>query len=228
MTYTPIKQWAADDRPREKMLLKGRESLSDAELIAILLATGTREQSAVDLAKSMMRAAGNDLNNLARMTVKDLQKTKGIGPAKAITIAAALELGGRKRSSFTEKKRISSSRGAYDILGPMLEDKSYEEFHVMMLNRANMVLGVVQISEGGMTGTVVDPKKVFKQALDSQAVSIILCHNHPSGSLKPSKQDIDITHKLVAAGKLLELHVTDHLIITGHGYYSFADEGMLL
>jgi DNA repair protein RadC len=227
MIYTPINQWAEDDRPREKMLLKGKNSLSDAELIAILLATGTKDLSAVDLAKRIMTDAQNDLNILARMSITDLQKIKGIGPAKAITIAAALELGGRKKSGEIKQKAISSSRDAYDYFGPKLEDKSFEEFHVLYLNRANKVISEVQISEGGVAGTYVDPKKIYKLALEHGASSIILCHNHPSGGLVPSQQDINITQKIVAAGKLLEIMILDHIIVSIAGYYSFADEGML-
>jgi DNA repair protein RadC len=227
MVHTPITQWAEDDRPREKMLLKGKNALSDAELIAILLATGTKEYSAVDLAKQIMTVAQNDLNLLARMTIADLRKIKGIGPAKAITIAAAMELGGRKKAGEIKQKSISSSRDAYEYFGPKLEDKAFEEFHVLLLNRANKVITEVQISEGGVAGTYVDPKKIFKLALEHGACSIILCHNHPSGGLVPSQQDINITQKIVSAGKLLEIMVLDHLIISIAGFYSFADEGML-
>jgi DNA repair protein RadC len=223
----PIKAWAEDDRPREKLMLKGREALSDAELIAILLATGTREQSALDLARSIMQNAENDLTMLARMTVRDLQKMKGIGPAKAITLAAALELGSRKKGGELKQKIISVSRDAYAYFGPKLEDKAYEEFHILLLNRNNRVMSSEQVSHGGISGTVVDPKRVFKTAVEQGASGIILCHNHPSGNLNPSQQDLDITRKLVAAGKLLEINVLDHIIVSIQGYYSFADEGKM-
>lgn len=223
----PIKAWAEDDRPREKLVLKGKEALSDAELIAILLATGTREYSALDLARNIMQQSENDLAYLARMTVHDLQKMKGIGPAKAVTLAAALELGSRKRSGELKQKIITGSRDAYAYFGPRLEDKSYEEFHILLLNRNNRVMSSEQVSHGGISGTVVDPKRVFKTAVEQGASGIILCHNHPSGNLNPSQQDLDITRKLVAAGKLLEINVLDHIIVSIQGYYSFADEGKM-
>ena len=227
MTNKPITQWALDDRPREKLTSKGAEALSDAELIGILLATGTKTKSAVDLGREIMQTADNDLNKLARMSVKDLCKINGIGPAKAITIAAAVELGGRKKTVQIQAKAITASLDVYNFIGPRLEDKQYEEFWAILLTRSNKVIKAVQISEGGISGTVVDPKKIFRFALEESASGVILCHNHPSGNLKASQQDLDITNKLVKAGEALEIKVLDHLIVSNEGYLSFKDEGLM-
>lgn len=225
--YT-IKQWAEDDRPREKMLLKGAASLSNAELIAILIGSGSTELSAVELSKQILTDAGDNLAELARLTLKDLLKYKGIGEAKAITIMAALELSKRRHSSFLlEKPVISSSDAAFRILQAELGDLQYENFCVILLNRANKLIRTLKISDGGLTGTVVDPRKVFKLALDHNATSIILGHNHPSGQLKPSDLDIKLTNQLRDAGKMLEVTILDHLIIGDGKYFSFADEGMM-
>nr|WP_221307412.1 DNA repair protein RadC [Rhabdobacter roseus] len=218
--------WAEEDRPREKLLLKGKAALTDAELIAILIGSGTVELSAVDVAKMILGSAGNNLNELARHGVKELTKIKGIGEAKAITIVAALELGRRrKESTMLRRRRIGSSLDAYEEMKPYLLDKPHEEFWILLLNRANEVLRPVQISTGGVAGTVADPKMIFKHALEQLASSIILFHNHPSGNLSPSQADRDLTRKLKEAGRMLDLPVLDHLIFTDSGYYSFADEG---
>lgn len=226
--FLNIKSWAAEDRPREKLLLKGTAALSDAELIAILLGTGTSDMSAVDVAKSMLQQAGNNLDDLARFTVKDLMKIKGIGEAKAITIVSALELGRRRKEIGTqEKPKITASKDAYDLLKGDLMDLPYEEFWLLLLNRANRVIKKHKISLGGVHGTVADPKIIFKTALEELASGMIVAHNHPSGNLTPSQQDIDLTRKLKEAGKLLEIQLLDHLIVAGKQYYSFADEGLL-
>lgn len=223
-----IKSWSPEDRPREKLILKGKAVLSDAELIAILLGSGTTTLSAVDLAKIVLQAANNNLHELARLTVKDLIKIKGIGEAKAITIVAALELGRRRKDQeVDEKPKISSSKDAYQIIKADLLDIPHEEFWVLILNRANRVIKKHQISQGGVAGTVADPKIIYKSALDSLASGIILAHNHPSGNLTPSQADIDLTKKLRDAGKMLEIQVLDHIIVAGQKYFSFADEGML-
>ncbi|WKZ60299.1 MAG: DNA repair protein RadC [Cyclobacteriaceae bacterium] len=227
-SFLNIKSWAAEDRPREKLLLKGTAALSDAELIAILLGTGTASMSAVDVAKSMLQQAGNNLDDLARFTVKDLMKIKGIGEAKAIAIVSALELGRRRKDSgVTDRPKIAVSKDAYDLLRGDLMDIPHEEFWVLLLNRANRVIKKHKISLGGVHGTVADPKIIFKTSLEELASGIIVAHNHPSGNLTPSQQDIDLTRKLKEAGKLLEIQLLDHLIVAGKQYYSFADEGLL-
>ncbi len=226
--FLNIKSWAAEDRPREKLLLKGKATLSDAELIAILLGTGTASLSAVDLAKNILQAVNNDLNELARLTVKDLVKIKGIGEAKAITIISALELG-RRRKDFQveEKPKISGSADVFEILKADLLDIPHEAFWIVLLNRANRVIKKHQISQGGVAGTVADPKLIFKVAVEELASGIILAHNHPSGNLTASQADIDLTKKLKESGKLLDIQVLDHIIIAGKKYFSFADEGLL-
>lgn len=226
--YIPITEWALDDRPREKLLAKGKEALSDAELIAILLATGTRSMSAVDLAKIILQKANNDLNDLAKLTLKDLQKIKGIGEAKAITIASALELGRRRKETEPKKQVIiTNSATTYQLMKPHLWDLQVEEFWIIMLSRSNNVIKKQKISQGGVAGTVADPKIIYKYALEETASGLILIHNHPSGNLKPSQEDIYITQKLKDGGKLLDIQVLDHLIITDNGYYSFADNGQI-
>lgn len=223
-----ILSWAEEDRPREKLLLKGKSALSDAELIGILIGSGTVSVSAVDLAKLILGAVDNNLNELAKLSVKDLQKFKGIGEAKAISIMSALELGRRRREGEVAKKqKITCSRDVYDIMTPNLLDLPHEEFWILLLNRANMVTKKVQISAGGVAGTVADPKIIFKLAVENLASGIILVHNHPSGNLLPSQADKDITRKVKEAGKLLEIPVLDHLIFAEHTYFSFADEGLL-
>jgi DNA repair protein RadC len=223
-----IKSWSPEDRPREKLLSKGTPVLSDAELVAILLGTGTATVSAVELAKRVLQTVDNNLHELARLSVKDLMRVKGIGEAKAISIIAALELGRRRKDADSEEKpRISGSIDAFHILKPHLQDLHHEEFWVLLLNRANRVIKKHQISQGGVAGTVADPKIIFKLALSELASGIILAHNHPSGNLTASQADIDLTKKLKEAGKLLEVQVLDHLIVAGQKYFSFADEGIL-
>jgi DNA repair protein RadC len=224
----PITQWAEEDRPREKMLLKGKEALSDAELLAILIGSGSREYSAVELCKIVLQKVNNNLNDLARCSIDDLTKTKGIGQAKAITIAAALELGRRRKAEQPEEKPIiKTAADAANIIQPLLADELLEKFYLLYLNRASKLIKYECISTGGVAGTVVDAKIIFKKALDAGASSIILCHNHPSGNLTPSQQDIDITKKIVQSGKLLDIIVIDHLIVANTGWYSFANEGTL-
>ena len=228
ISKTSIKGWAEDDKPREKLLNKGPSALSNAELIAILIGSGNIEESAVALSKRIMNEVNDNFAELARLTISDLQKYKGIGEAKAITIAAALELGRRRGTSLlNEKPQVKDSKTAYILFQKELGDLNYENFCVLLLNRANKVLKTVRISDGGITGTVVDQRKVFKIALDNNATSIILGHNHPSGQLTPSTADIDLTKKMKAAGETLDLPVLDHIIVGDGNYYSFADEGIM-
>lgn len=225
-----IKSWAEEDRPREKLAQKGKQALSESELLAILIRTGTREQDAVQVAKELMSKVKNDLNFLSKFSVKDLLslKVKGLSETKAITIVAALELGRRRLASEArELPKISNSSEAFDVLYPLLADKPHEEFWIMLLNRANKVMETLPISSGGLTGTVADVRMIFEHAIKSRATSIMLCHNHPSGNLSPSQLDIDLTKKLVKAGETLDVKVLDHLIIGDGKYYSFADEGMI-
>jgi DNA repair protein RadC len=223
-----IKYWSDDDKPREKMLLKGRTALSNAELIAILLGSGTISLSAVDLARNILASVDNDLNALAKLSIKDLQKFKGIGEAKAITIVSALELGRRRKASeLAVRSRITSSADVYSIMLPVFQDLPHEEFWILMLNNNNDVIRKEVISSGGVTATIVDPKIVFKSALQHLASAIIITHNHPSGKLKPSQADISLTQKLRDGGKLLDIGVLDHVIISDRGYLSFADEGIM-
>ena len=223
-----IKSWAEEDRPREKLMQKGRAALTDAELIAILLGSGTTRLTAVDVGKLMLQAVEGDLNELARLSMKQLCRHPGIGPAKAITVMAALELGRRrKEASPSQRLTITCSRDIHNLVRPQLQDLPHEEFWVVLLNRANVVMRQEKISSGGVAGTVADPKLIFKQALENLASSIILVHNHPSGNRQPSAADIALTKKLKEAGNFLDLPVLDHLIYTDLGYYSFADEGLL-
>ena len=227
-TGKSIKHWAEEDRPREKLILKGKASLSNAEILAILIGSGNREESAVELAQRILTSNQNNLNILSSLSLNDLKKFKGIGEAKGINIIAALELGRRRRSSEAlEQKTITSSKNAFELLYEDLADTSFEEFWIILLKRNNQIMSKKRISEGGIAGTVADPKKIFKIALDAQASSIILCHNHPSGNLKPSEQDKQLTRKIVQAGKTLEIAVLDHLIFGNDSYFSFADENML-
>lgn len=223
-----ITEWSPEDRPREKLLLKGTSALTEAELIAILIGSGTAKTSAVELAKKILLQVNNNLNDLARFTVKDLMKVKGIGEAKAITIVAAIELGRRRKEQDPEEKpKINSSKDAFDLLKGHLMDLTHEEFWVLYLNRSNRVLNKKRISEGGVAGTVADPKIIFKLALEELASGVIVAHNHPSGNLTASQSDLDLTQKLKEAGKFLEIQLLDHLIIANQKYYSFADEGLL-
>ncbi len=223
-----IKSWAIDDRPREKLLQKGKSALSDAELISILLGSGTKTQSAVEVAKSVLKSVDNNLHDIAKLSVSELTKIKGIGEAKAIAIVAAMELG-RRRKDHTDvvKPKITSSKEAFDLIKGDLMDLSHEEFWVLMMNRANKLLTKKRVSEGGVSGTVADPKIIFKLALDNLASGIIVAHNHPSGNLTASQSDIALTKKLKEAGSTLEIQLLDHLIIGGQKYFSFADEGIL-
>jgi len=223
-----IKSWSPEDRPREKLLLKGTSALSDAELIAILIGSGTAKLSAVDVAKKVLAHVENNLDSLAKLSVKELMKAKGIGEAKAITIVAALELGRRRKDQSPEEKpKIESSKNAFDLIQGELIDLPHEEFWVILLNRANRLIKKKRISEGGVSGTVADPKIIFKFAVEELASGIIVAHNHPSGNLKPSDSDIILTKKLKEAGKVLEISLLDHLIIAHSGYFSFTDEGLI-
>jgi len=223
-----IKDWSTDDQPREKLLLKGTTALSDAELIAILIGSGTANLSAVDVSKKVLQHVDNNLHQLARLTVKDLIKIKGIGEARAITIIAALELGRRRKDvDNNEKPKIGSSKDAFGMISGDLMDLPHEEFWVLLLNRANRIIKKKRISEGGVSGTIADPKIIFKMALEELASGIIVAHNHPSGNMIASQSDIDLTKKLQEAGKFLEIQLLDHLIICGQKYFSFADEGIL-
>ncbi len=231
MSYdNPLKilSWAEEDRPREKLMLKGRAALSDAELIAILINSGTTDLTAVDVSKIILQSVGNNLNELAKLSVKDLSKFRGIGAARAISIVAALELGRRRRDQDRPvRTRITCSRDAYDEIKQHLMDKPHEEFWILLLNRANEVLRPVQVSAGGISGTMADPKLIFKHAIEHLASSMILVHNHPSGNITPSQPDKDLTRKLRDCGQLLDIPVLDHLIFTDRTYLSFADEGLL-
>jgi len=229
MAKSGIKNWALDDRPREKLALKGAEILSNSELLAILINNGTTDKSAVDLAKDLLSAVENNLQRLAKLSVKEMVnlKIKGLGPAKAITIAAALELGVRRNMAENKKEVILSSKDIAGFLQAQLQYKSHEVFAVVFLNRSNKINHYEIISEGGITGTVADPRIILKKALEHEAVSIVLCHNHPSGNLKPSRQDQELTNKIKEAANYFDIKVLDHIIVSNEGYYSFADEGML-
>ncbi|MEP7145304.1 MAG: DNA repair protein RadC [Ferruginibacter sp.] len=225
---TSIKNWAVDDRPREKLVAKGPSALSDSELLAILINNGHKERSAVAIAKEILQAGKNNLNELGKLSLKEFQKIKGIGEAKAITIAAALELGRRRQAStYLEKPVIRSSGDLAQYLRANLKDYSYEVFAVVFLNKANKVNHFKIISRGGITGTVADPRVILKTALEEDATSIVLCHNHPSGNLKPSRADEELTYKIKEAAKYFDITVMDHIIVSEEGYYSFSDEGIL-
>ena len=225
---TKISELAEEDRPREKLLLKGKSALSDAELIAILIGSGTKTLSAVDLSRLILKNVSYDLSTLAKLSVKDLMKFKGIGEAKAISIVAAMELGRRRKEQEPQAKpKISSSRDVYELMRPELYDEVVEHFYLILMNRSNQVIKKHLISQGGTSGTVVDAKVVFKTALEHLAQSMILVHNHPSGSLTPSEQDKRLTERLVKIGRDMDLPVLDHVIFSDRGYFSFADEGIL-
>jgi len=229
MEGTSIKHWAEDDRPREKMQLKGTGALSNAELLAIIINSGTRQKSAVDVAKELLAAVGNDLHKLGGFNIKEIikLKIKGIGEAKAISIAAALELGIRREASGRKKDIITHSRDIANFLQAKFQYSKKEMFVVVFLNRANKINHYEVISEGGITGTVADPRVILKRALEHDAVNIILCHNHPSGNLKPSRADTELTKKIKEASRYFDITVMDHIIVSEDGYYSFADEGLL-
>jgi DNA repair protein RadC len=223
--YTPINQWAEDDRPREKFLLKGKAALSDSELLAILIGSGSRNESAVQLCQRILASSENNLNILGKMSISQLLQFKGIGEAKAISIAAALELGRRRRAEEAfEFKKITSSRVIYEIMQPIIGELLHEEFWVLYLNNSNKVIYKAQLSKGGMLGTIVDIRMVFKIAFEQNATSIILTHNHPSGKLLASDSDLKLTKKIIAAGKAVEIDVLDHVIITENGYLSIQDD----
>ncbi len=225
--HSTIKFWAEDDRPREKMLLKGKNALSDSEIVAILLGSGTREKSAVELAQEILHAHGNDLQKLGRSGVKDLSLHKGMGEAKSLTLMAALELGRRRRD--TEKKKrhtIKSATDVNDVLAPYFMDLPHEEFYVLYLNRSNVLLHMEQVSKGGVSGTIADGKIIFKTALMHQASAMILAHNHPSGNLKASDSDIRLTKNLRQFGKLIGIEILDHVIFTDNGYLSLSEENI--
>lgn len=223
-----IKAWAEADRPREKFAANGKSSCSDADLLAILIGSGNKEETAVELSKKILKNSHNNLNELGQLELSDLMKFKGIGMAKAVTIAAALELGRRRKGkSLVEKPFVDSSQKAFEIISDNLSDLKHEEFWVILLNNSNQLIEKRNISKGGVAATIADAKLIFKAAIEKLASAIILCHNHPSGQLKASQQDLKLTHKLVAAGKSLDIAVVDHLIIGNNQYLSFSDQGLL-
>ncbi|PKG51147.1 RadC family protein [Olleya sp. 1-3] len=227
-TSFSIKNWSQDDQPREKLLYKGKATLSDAELVAILIGSGNRSESAVSLCKRILASVDNNLSDLGKLSIKQLMEFKGIGEAKAISIIAALELGRRRRGEEAlQKKKIQSSKSVFELMQPVIGELPHEEFWIVYLNNSNKVIYKNQLSKGGITGTLVDTRLVLKTALEVGAVGLILSHNHPSGTLKPSQADKDVTLKLKTAAQSLDIKVLDHLIITENAYFSFADEGML-
>ncbi len=224
----PITNWAEDDKPREKLMLKGKQALSDAELIAILIGSGSRNESAVELSKRILASVEGNLNALGKLSLQQLMTFKGIGEAKAISIIAAMELGRRRRGEeAVELKKITSSKSIFELMQPIIDELSHEEFWIIYLNNSNKVISKSQLSKGGITGTVVDTRLVFKSAIENGAVSVILVHNHPSGTLVASEADKQITRKIKLAGESLDIKVLDHLIVTETNYFSFADEGIL-
>ena len=228
MEKLTIKSWALDDRPREKLLTKGKTVLSDAELIAILIGSGNKQESAVALAKRILQSVDGNINELAKLSVAKLTLFKGIGEAKAIAIITALELGKRRQLELAlEKPKITSSKAVFNVMQPVIGDLEHEEFWVLYLNNSNKVLAKHQISKGGLTATIVDIRLLFKSALEFAAVAIIVCHNHPSGKLEPSTADKNLTQKIKTAGETLDIKLLDHLIVTQKSYFSFADEGIL-
>jgi DNA repair protein RadC len=228
-SFFPITNWSEDDKPREKLMLKGKSVLSDAELIAILIGSGSRNESAVDLSKRILASVDNNLNALGKLSIAQLINFKGIGEAKAISIIAAMELGRRRRrrsEEVVELTKITSSKAVFDVMQPIIGELPHEEFWVLFLNNSNKILFKTQLSKGGMTGTVVDVRIIFKIAFEQNAAAIILTHNHPSGKLQASDADIQITKKIKTAGQHLDISVLDHIIITETGHYSFVDEGI--
>lgn len=223
-----IKDWAPEDRPREKLLSKGIKSLTDAELLAILIGSGQKNESAVEVAKKVLNLTQNNLNELGKLSKKDFETIKGIGEAKAIILISALELGRRRKfSESREKYKINSSKDAFNFMQPFFEDLSYEEFWVIYMNRSNRITDQIKISQGGVSGTVIDVRIILKHAIEKLASNLIICHNHPSGNLQPSESDKQITNKLKEAAKFHDIQVLDHLIISDNSYYSFADEGIM-
>lgn len=228
MTYSSIKNWSEDEKPREKLQKHGRQVLSDAELVGILLGSGTKSLSAIDVARKLLDLAGNNLNALAKLSIKDLCKINGIGPAKAVTISAALELGQRREAlDIGKKTKLTGSRDAYQILKAKMQDLNYEQFWILTVARNNTVINAHQISDGGVSSTMADPKRVFKVALDDYAAGIVLAHNHPSGNLEPSTMDKKLTKRLKEGALVLDIAVLDHIIVTQNGYCSFSDEDLL-
>lgn len=223
-----ITDWAVEDRPREKLIQKGTSSLSNAELLAILISSGTKDKSAVDLGRELLGVVSNNLNSLGKLTIPDLKKIRGIGTARAVTIAAALELGRRRKlADAQEVPQIRSSKDVADIFQPLLSDLLHEEFWILFLNRSNKVITQMKLSQGGISGTVTDVRIVMKKAIECLASGIIVCHNHPSGNLNPSESDSKITQKIKDAGSLMDIQLLDHLIISDKDYFSFADNGVL-
>ena len=223
-----ITDWAVEDRPREKLYQKGTSSLSDAELLAILIGSGTRNKSAVDLGREMLSLVSNNLNSLGKLGISDLTKINGIGQARAITIAAALELGRRRKlAELPENPQIKCSRDVFDLISPLLSDLPHEEFWILFLNRSNKVINRMRLSQGGISGTVTDVRMIMKKAVEYLSSGIIVCHNHPSGNLNPSESDSKITEKIKKAGTILDIQLLDHLIICDKDYYSFADNGLI-
>ncbi|WP_435414711.1 RadC family protein [Polaribacter aestuariivivens] len=228
MEKLTIKSWALDDRPREKLIAKGKTSLSDAELIAILIGSGNREESAVALSKRILKSVNGNINELAKLSVEKLMEFKGIGEAKAITIITALELGKRRQLEVAlEKPKITSSKDVANLMQSIIGDLEHEEFWVLFMNNSNKVIAKTQVSKGGLTATIVDVRLLFKRALELASVAIIVCHNHPSGKINPSSADKQLTEKIKQAGVTLDIKLLDHLIITQKDYFSFADEGIL-
>jgi DNA repair protein RadC len=224
-----LKSWAVEERPREKVMANGIQYLSDTELLAILIGSGTRNITAVELARKILGGVGNNLHELGRQSIADLQKVKGVGPAKAITLMAAMELGRRRSGSRqVDKISVKSSETVFQVFHPLMGDLDHEEFWLLMLNRANRVLGRFKVSQGGLSGTVIDTRIILKKALDNLASSIIVCHNHPSGNMQPSDADVKITEKLKKAAEMLEIKLLDHIIIADKSYFSFADEGLII
>lgn len=229
MKTESIKSWAVEDRPREKLLCRGIQSLTDTELLAVIIGTGTRSRDVIQLSRDILNASDNNIGLLGRRSVSDLKKSfNGIGDAKAIAIVAALELGRRRKlQDALDRIKVSSSRDVFDIFHPLLGDLPHEEFWILLMNRSNKVIDKVKISQGGISGTIIDPRLIFKPALDFLSSSVILVHNHPSGNLKPSDADVAITKKLKKGGDILDIPVLDHVIVTEKYYFSFADEGIL-
>jgi DNA repair protein RadC len=224
-----IKNWSVEDRPREKLMKQGIQYLSNTELLALIIGSGTKEMNAVELARMILLSAKNNLNELGKLSVEELVKVKGIGLAKAITLVAALELGSRRGKSYShEKVIIKNSQTAFDILQPKIGNLEHEEFWILVMNRAHKVLDAMKISQGGITGTVIDTRMILKYAIDKRATSLIVSHNHPSGNRKPSEADINITNKIKSAAALMDITLLDHIIVADKSYFSFADEGLLV
>lgn len=228
MKKIPIKNWLSEDRPREKLMEKGKESLSDSELLAILLGSGNRDESAIGLAQRMLHAVNGKIHLLAKFPIEKLTQFKGVGEAKAITIITALEFGKRRHMEMhSESEKISSSKDVFQIMNPLLGELEHEEFWVLFLNNSNKVLSKYQLSKGGLTATLADTRLLLKRALEQLAVAVIICHNHPSGKLEPSRADIELTRKIKNACETVDIKLLDHLIITEKTYFSFADENQL-